>query len=654
MPAAQHHLRPGTPMGANLIEDGATFRVWAPAAHAIYVVRDGIEDYRPRDADLLVRQSGDQTWAGFFPGVRDGTKYRYFVVGPAGSGFKRDPWARELELAGYPDCDCIVRDPASYPWHDSAFTPPALKDLVVYQLHVGVFYASDDAGNDIRSGRTAKLLDALDRVRYLADLGVTAIQPLPFVEFQGEWSLGYNGTDLFSPEMDYCLAPADLGPYLPKVNAHLARWGQPPVTAAQLAGQVNQLKAFVDICHLYGVAVIPDVVYNHAGGNLDPQSMLNFDFGADAAGRNDAYFSTAGWAGGRVFAFDKPAVREFLTANATMFLEEYHVDGLRFDEVTVIDANGGWGFCQELTRALHTSRSRAALIAEYWGEYRRLAVSQPPGGMGFDAAYSDGVRDTVRTALAQASRGSAESVDLDAVARELVRPLREPFVWPSYNCLENHDLVLDADGDHRKPRVAHLADPSNSRSWYARSRARVATGLLLTAPGIPMLFMGQEFLEDKLWSDNPNRDDRFLWWAGLDGADKHMADFHRFSRDLISLRRSQPALRAELISVFHVDQANRVLAFQRWLAGVGRTVVVVVSLSETAFEAGSYSLGFPGPGRWLEVLNSDYYDNLPNPQVRGNGGAVDADGPPRDGFDASAGLTIPANSILVFARDRGD
>jgi 1,4-alpha-glucan branching enzyme len=310
--------------------------------------------------------------------------------------------------------------------------------------------------------------------------------------------------------------------------------------------------------------------------------------------------------------------------------------------------------CQQLNQALHAEHPRAALIAEYWGEPRRLAVTQPPGGMGFDAAYSEGLRDGVRGALAQASRGAAEVIDLEPIARELRRPLDEPLAWPTYNCLENHDLVLDADGDHRKPRVARLADPSNPRSWYARSRARAATGLLLTSPGIPMLFMGQEFLEDKLWSENPHREDLFLWWAGVDGADKHMADFHRFTRDLIRLRRAQPALRGAATSVFHVDQANRILAFQRWLAGAGRTVVVVVSLSESSFEAGSYGLGFPRAGTWLEVLNSDYYDNLPNPNVRGNGGAVQADGPPRDGFDASAGLTIPANSILVFARDAGD
>ena len=87
-----------------------------------------------------------------------------------------------------------------------------------------------------------------------------------------------------------------------------------------------------------------------------------------------------------------------------------------------------------------------------------------------------------------------------------------PAPWQVYTCLENHDLELDQDGEgHRMPRIARLAGGDAARSWYARSRARAATGLLLTAPGIPALFMGQEFLEDKLWIDDVGRTDRFIW-----------------------------------------------------------------------------------------------------------------------------------------------
>ncbi|MEA2231630.1 MAG: 1,4-alpha-glucan branching enzyme [Solirubrobacteraceae bacterium] len=654
MPTSQGHVTASTPMGANLVGDGATFRVWAPAAEHVYVVLGGVDGYQPKPEDELVKDPASGHWTGFVQDVVDGTKYRFLVVGPGGTGLKRDPWARELELYGHPDCDAIVRDPASYPWHDEDFRPPAPSDLVVYQLHVGRFFARGEHGEDRRPYRVAKFLDALERIEYLSDLGVNAVQPLPVVEFAGEWSLGYNGTDLFSPEMDYCVDPADLAPYVAQVNALLNNKGHPPLTAQQLGGQVNQCKAFVDVCHLYGLAVLVDVVYNHAGGGFDSQSIDHFDFPVHPDRWNSLYFSGEEWAGGKVFDFDEAQVRSFLIENAKMFLSEYHADGLRFDEVGVIDDKGGWFFCQELTEALRQAKPAATLIAEYWREHRWLAVWRPPQGMGFDLGYADGVRDGVRSVLAQAAVGAHARVAVGDLRRGLERPWNIPFAWQAYNCIENHDFVLDADGDHRKPRIPKLADWNNPRSWLARSRTRVATGLLLTAPGVPMLFMGQEILEDKLWSDNPNRADTLVWWEGLDGADRHMGDFHRFTRDLIWLRHRHPALRSEPIHLYQTDEDNRVLAFHRWIPEVGRDTVVVVSLSESTFYDHGYWLGFPLSGHWDEVFNSDLYDHFPNAWAQGNPGGIDAHGAPMHGLPQSAGITIPANSVIVFARDAGD
>jgi 1,4-alpha-glucan branching enzyme len=169
-----------------------------------------------------------------------------------------------------------------------------------------------------------------------------------------------------------------------------------------------------------------------------------------------------------------------------------------------------------------------------------------------------------------------------------------------------------------------------------------------------MLFMGQEFLEDRLWSDNHDNSDALIWWDGLEGQDRHMQDFHRFTRDLIWLRRRHPALHSEPINVFHIDEFNRVLAFHRWVPGVGRDVVVIISLREETFCDHGYTLGFPLPGPWHEVFNSDVYDNFPNPEVQGNFGGISADGGPMDGLPYSAGITIPANDVLVFTRDQGD
>jgi 1,4-alpha-glucan branching enzyme len=176
--------------------------------------------------------------------------------------------------------------------------------------------------------------------------------------------------------------------------------------------------------------------------------------------------------------------------------------------------------------------------------------------------------------------------------------------------------------------------------------------LLLTAPGIPQLFMGQEFLEDKQWNEDENAPNR-IYWGGLDSGDTSMVDFLRFTQDAIRLRWRQPALRGDFVNAFHVHDQNRVVAFQRLDYAGGRDVIVVASFNDSTFYG--YDIGFPSAGTWLEVFNSDVYDNWVNPIVAGNGGSIVADGSrPMHGFAASATIVIPANGVVVFARDSGD
>jgi 1,4-alpha-glucan branching enzyme len=163
-----------------------------------------------------------------------------------------------------------------------------------------------------------------------------------------------------------------------------------------------------------------------------------------------------------------------------------------------------------------------------------------------------------------------------------------------------------------------------------------------------MLFMGQEFMEDKYWSDSPNYfSDCLIWWDGLtsDGA---MSGHLRFVRELIQLRGNYPGLCSDSINVFHVHNDNRVIAFHRWIEGVGGDVVVVASLREETWW--SYQIGLPCGGAWSEVFNSDVYDNWVNPMAAGNGGRINADGPPLHGFQSSASIVIPANGFVVFAK----
>ena len=142
-----------------------------------------------------------------------------------------------------------------------------------------------------------------------------------------------------------------------------------------------------------------------------------------------------------------------------------------------------------------------------------------------------------------------------------------------------------------------------------------------------------------------------IGWDGLQGGDKAMADHLRLTGDLVALRRRHPALRGEALNVFHVHNDNRVIAYHRWLEGSGGDIVVVASLNESTFLG--YDLGFPGPGRWLEIFNSDVYDGWVNPQTVGNGGSIVASAVPLHGLSSSASIVIPANGLLVFARDTG-
>ena len=260
-------------MGATLVADGATFRVWAPHARSVYAVGD-FNDHRRDDASLLTRDELGH-WRGFVPGVRDRDRYMFYVVGDGSEGPKRDPYARELE-APFPS-ECIIRC-ADFPWHESGFVTPAFQDLVIYQLHVGAFFTPN------LPAKGGTFLDVARKIPYLAALGVTAIQLMPIQEFQTEFSLGYNGTDYFSPEMDFAVDDAALPSYTEAVNHLLDDRGVARYRVEDLRGEMNQLKALVDLAHLHGLAVILDLVYNHAGGDFGDESLYFFDRQATGAG----------------------------------------------------------------------------------------------------------------------------------------------------------------------------------------------------------------------------------------------------------------------------------------------------------------------------------------------------------------------------------
>lgn len=644
-------------MGATLVAGGgATFRVWASRARSVYLngVFGGSQFAGQTDA-LLMANDSHGYWTGFVAGAREGDLYRFWVNGPGSSGFKRDPYARELARdSRFPNCSCVIRSAAAYPWHDAEFVTPDFTDMIVYQLHVGTYA--------IRTpGVASTFLDVIGKIPYLTDLGVNVLQPLPVDEVETDPSMGYDGADLFSPDFPYVVTDAAaLAGYLTTINNMLSQKGKAPVAAREISSGHDQLKALVDLCHVYGIAVVFDVVYNHAGGFAvngagDDECLYYFDRMRDVGNNNDSLYFTDQdrGTGGLSFALWNNDVRQFLINNARYYIEEFHADGFRYDEISALlsmNRDSGWSFCRDLTGTLRFIKPRLLQNAEYWpfefGDYPRstqsVLSSVGNGGAGFDVVQHDGLRGAIRNAVKAASFGQIAKPDFDSISGHLYPP-GLAHGWQAVTCVENHDIVAVGRDD----RLPVLADSSNHRSWYATSRARFATGLLLTAPGIPQLFMGQEFLEDKQWSSDA-RSTNVLFWDGLNtGSDKKMADHLRFTRDLIRLRWNHAALRGENVNPFHVHNANRVIAFHRWL-DAGDDVIVAATLSDTTWY--NYAIGFPYPGHWTEVFNSDVYENWVNPSAAGNGGSIVAWGPPMHGFGASANIVIPANGFVVFAR----
>ena len=233
---SQAHITADTPMGATLVNVGATFRVWAPRALAVYLTGTfgGVPQLDQTPEQLMV-QDRNGYWTGFVGGARDGDPYRFYVVGSSDSrGVKRDPYARELAVdAPFPNCSSLIRNPRAYPWHDQAFVTPDFANMVVYQLHIGT-YAPRAPGGE------STFLDVIGKIEYLQTLGVNVLQPLPIDEFETTTSMGYNGADYFSPDFGYVVYDRTaLSGYLVTVNRLLAAKQQLPLTLEDQIGRAH-------------------------------------------------------------------------------------------------------------------------------------------------------------------------------------------------------------------------------------------------------------------------------------------------------------------------------------------------------------------------------------------------------------------------------
>lgn len=442
-------------LGATPVAGGVRFEVWAPGATSVTVVvegsdgiRDVVMDPPPHGLDPTCESA---TWSVIAQGVTGGDTYRFRLddADPL-----PDPASR-LQADGVHGASTVV-DVRSFDWTDDHWRGVALRDTVLYELHVGTF--TPDGTFDA----------AIDELSRLADLGITTIELMPVNAFPGERNWGYDGVFPFATQHSY--------------------------------GGPEALARLVDAAHAHGLGVVLDVVYNHFGpeGNVLPR------FGPYLT---DEYATP--WGGAvNVSGRHSDSVRRYFIENAVSWIRDFHFDGLRLDAVHAIVDPTAHPFVAELTAAVHAAadqRGVAALVTvESASNDARLVTSAADNGWNCDAVWNDDVHHSLRVALTGQRHEYYTSY---SGAGDLARAFERRFVYDGQHSPgfgrrhgsdatgldHSHFIVFSQNHDHtgntpRGLRMLHDAGPDDSR-------LRLAAAALLLSPFTPMLFMGEEYGE---------------------------------------------------------------------------------------------------------------------------------------------------------------
>jgi maltooligosyltrehalose trehalohydrolase len=433
------------PVGAEVQpRGGAHFRVWAQDRNRVELVVEG------GPAGRLEPEEGGY-FSGYFEEVSAGTHYRFRLDGE--DQLYPDPASRFQP--GGPHGPSEVVDPGTFAWSDADWRGATLPGQVLYELHVGTFTPE---------GTWAA---AARQLPELAACGVTCVEVMPVADFPGSFGWGYDGVNLFAP--------------------------------TRLYGTPDDFRRFTDEAHRHGVAVILDVVYNHLGpdGNyLKPFAPAYF---------TDKYKTE--W--GEAINFDGPdsdPVREYFTANAGYWVDEFHLDGLRLDATQAIFDDTPDQSKHILTaigrRVREAARGRATIVVtENEPQLPKLVRPVDQGGNGLDGLWNDDFHHSAMVALT--GRNEAYYTDYLGTPQEFISAAKYGYLyqgqWYSWQerrrgrpgldlppaafvtFVQNHDQVANSG---RGQRAHQLSSPG---------RYRAMTALLLLAPGTPMLFMGQEF-----------------------------------------------------------------------------------------------------------------------------------------------------------------
>jgi maltooligosyltrehalose trehalohydrolase len=450
-----------------------------------------------------------------------------------------------------------VYDQSAFVWTDRLFQAPPLADSIVYELHIGTFTP------------VGTLDAAIEKLDYLAALGVTHVELMPVASFAGNHGWGYDGVALYAVHQPY--------------------------------GGPDALKRFVDAAHGKGLAVLLDVVYNHFG----PVGNYTGKFGPYVT---DAHHTP--W-GGAVNLEDAGAhqVRRFFCDNALMWMRDFHVDGLRIDAVHAFIDRSAIHFLEQLaieTAALSAAVGRRLLlIAESDLNDPRIVAPREAGGLGLDAQWSDDFHHALFAVL-DPDPPSGYYADFGSL-QNLTKALTETYVYDGiYSRYRNraHGRPAAHLSQHRFLGYIQDHDQVGNRALGDRiaeiagfDRAKIAAAFVLTSPFVPMLFQGEEWAASSPFQYFADHDDPELARAVSKGRKREFAAFGWAPETIPDPEKRETFERSKLKWQETNDGAHaEMLAWYRALIRLRRTTPALNN-----GEPGNTRVEFAEGERWLSV-----------------------------------------------------
>jgi 1,4-alpha-glucan branching enzyme len=591
-------------LGAHFVEQtdslgdtsGVSFTVWAPNAQAVRVVGD----FNSWDGTCYPMRSmgGTGVWELFIPGVKPGALYKFQILTKAGNWItKIDPMARRTEV---PPATSSVVDVSEYKWRDKdwmnqrARTDALKSPMSIYELHLGSW----------RGPKNYRDL-APELIGHVKYLGFTHVEFMPLAEhpFGGSW--GYQVTGYYAPT---------------------SRFGTP-----------DDLRFLIDELHNAGIGVILDWVPAHFP--KDDWALARYDGEALYEDADPRRGDHPDW-GTHVFNFGRTEVRNFLVANASFWLEEFHIDALRVDAVASMlyldysRKDGEWlpniyggrenldaiTFLQEANATAYRRNPGIMMIAEESTAFKGVSAPTDFGGLGFGFKWNMG---WMHDSLEYIQRDPAwRKYHHGEITFSMLYAYDEKFVLPI-----SHDEVVHGKGS--------LLAKMPGDHWQKLANMRAYLAFMWTHPGKKLLFMGQEFAQPSEWSESRDLD----WWL----LDHHP---HRGMQQLVSDMNKLYVENPSLWELDHdhagfqwIDGGNadqNILSFLRFDAA-GNPIAVVVNFAGHPYH--NFRLGLPKPGLWQEILNTDA--EVYSGSGVGNFGGVQTQEQQSHGRPYSAEINVP-------------